>query len=121
MGSGTEGPGARLASLEVAAQNLGTSLAARDLGAGMAAADAVVELTSELLLACSVEHDADPEAQAELVAALHTYRNSAFAFRRFAGATGNGADALALACADLLGQGHDHLQRYDAHKATGDR
>lgn len=121
MGSGTQGPGARFAPLEAAAQSLGSALAARDLDAGTAAADAVVALTSDLLVESVSQHDADPEAQAELVAALHTYRNAAFAFRRFAKASGTGADALALACAELLGQGHDHLRRYDAHQDDQDR
>ena len=121
MGSGTEEAGARLGSLETAAQSLGTALAARDIDEGTAAADAIVALTSELLVEYSVERGPDPSAQAELVAALHTYRNAAFAFRRCAGATGTGADALALACAELLGQGHDHLRRYDARRDDVDR
>ena len=121
MASGVEEPGARLGSLEAAAQSLGTALAARAVDEGTAAADAIVALTSELLIEYSVESDTDPGAQAELVAALHTYRNAAFAFRRCAGATGSGADALGLACAELLGQGHDHLRRYDASRDDVDR
>ena len=112
MASQTGEPSAELGSLEAAAESLGASLAARDVDAGGRAADAIVSLTSDLLVGLPLERSGIPEAHAELVAALHVYRNAAFAFRRFAGAAGAGDDGLAIACAEMLGQGHDHLQRY---------
>ncbi len=52
------------------------------------------------------------EADAELLAALHVFRNAAFAFRRMADATGRREAALASACLGMIQQGHDHLDRF---------
>src|SRR5579872_2569161 len=56
--------------------------------------------------------DADAAADAELLAALHVFRNAAFAFRRMADATGSREAALASACLGMIQQGHDHLDRF---------
>jgi hypothetical protein len=103
---------AQLRSLETAVADLSSSLATLDLVTGVAAANAMVVRTTDLLKDRTDHGGHDHEVFAELVSALNVFRNAAFAFRGLAGSTGNGEEELVAACAAMIEQGRDHLQRF---------
>jgi hypothetical protein len=105
-------PTGGLHSVEAAVAGLEASLETGGLLAGVAAADELVEVTSELLEHVRDHPGHEPHAHAELVAALHVFRNAAYAFRTLAGAVREPDEGLASACAAMIEQGHDHLRRF---------
>ena len=88
---------------------LEAALQREDFHADLPQANLLVAATTRLL--DDLRHD--PAIDPELTAALQVYRNAAFAFRRLARPSGDETNAaIASACATLIEQGHDHLQRF---------
>ena len=103
-------PTGHLRSVTDQVSGMESALATGDPSTGTAFANALVDITTELLDALDLHPNRACENDAELVSMLRVYRNAAFVFRKLAGVSGEPDPALERVFAALIEQGHDHLR-----------
>jgi hypothetical protein len=112
-----ETDGRRIAALIQLVEAVEAALETKDYRGGRTLANQLARSTSAWI----DETQHDPEADAELTAALKVFRNAAFAFRQLSKAS-RGARNITMAstCGTLIAQGRDVLQTYlDRHGLPG--